>query len=92
MTNHEVSLSFRINTKCSWRKLIKFLNRNLNCIRFYLTRAKMEISMVITHEQWVLRSFLSPESLELILVTFARILELWIMNYELITDYQRFTN
>jgi hypothetical protein len=51
MTNHEVIYSFSMDTKCSWRNLVKFLKRNLNCIRFYLTRAKIEISKVITHEQ-----------------------------------------
>jgi hypothetical protein len=50
--------------------LVKFLKRNLNCIRFYLTRAKIEISKVITHEQWALTSFLSSDRLELILVNF----------------------
>jgi hypothetical protein len=51
MTNHEVIYDFSMGTKCSWRNLVKFLKRNLNCIRFYLTRAKIEISKVITHEQ-----------------------------------------
>jgi hypothetical protein len=34
-------------------------------------------------------SFLVLEILELILVNFSRILELWIINYELKTNYQR---
>jgi hypothetical protein len=63
MTNHEVIYDFRMGTKCSWRNLIKFQKINLNCIRFYLTRAKMEISKVITHEQRVLISFLRLGSL-----------------------------
>jgi hypothetical protein len=45
--------------------------------------------MVISHEQGVLTRFLRLDSLELILVKFPRILELWIINYELITTYQR---
>jgi hypothetical protein len=70
MTHHEVIYGFRMSTKCSWQNLIKFLKRNLNCIKFYLTREKMEISKVITHERWALTSFLSSDSLELILVNF----------------------
>jgi hypothetical protein len=46
-------------------------------------------TMVISHEQGVLTRFLRLDSLELILVKFPRILELWIINYELITTYQR---
>jgi hypothetical protein len=45
--------------------------------------------MVITHEQGVLTRFLRLDSLEQILVKFPRILELWIINYELITNYPR---
>jgi hypothetical protein len=45
--------------------------------------------MVITHEQWVLTSFLSLDSLELILVQFSKIMELWIIIYELKTNYPR---
>jgi hypothetical protein len=45
--------------------------------------------MVITHEQWVLTSSLSLESLEVILVQFLRILELSIIIYELKTNYPR---
>jgi hypothetical protein len=45
--------------------------------------------MVITHEQWVLTSSLSLESLEVILVQFLRILELWIIIYEFKTNYPR---
>jgi hypothetical protein len=48
------------------------------------------ISMVITHEHWVLTCFLRLYSLELILVQFSRILELWIIMYELKTNYPRF--
>jgi hypothetical protein len=70
MTNHEVIYGIRMGTRCSWRNLVKFVKRNLNCIRFYLTRAKIEISKVITHGQWALISFLSSDSLELILVNF----------------------
>jgi hypothetical protein len=70
MTNHEMIYGFRMDTKCSWRNLVKFLKRNLNCIRFKLTRVKMEIFKVIAHEKWDLTSFLSSDSLELILVNF----------------------
>jgi hypothetical protein len=51
-------LSVHGETSLSFEKI------NLNCIWFYLTRVKMEISKVITHEQWVLTSFLSLGSLE----------------------------
>jgi hypothetical protein len=50
MTNYEVILCSRINTKCSWRNLVKFFNRKLNYIRLHLNRSKNGISMVITHE------------------------------------------
>jgi hypothetical protein len=43
--------------------------------------------MAITHEQWVLTSFLRLDNLELILVQFSRNLEPWIVIYELITNY-----
>jgi hypothetical protein len=42
----------------------------LNCNSFYLTRAKQEFFIAITHEQRVLTSFLSWDSLVLILVNF----------------------
>jgi hypothetical protein len=71
MINHEVIYGFRMGTKCSWRNLVKFQKIKINCIRFYLTRAKMEISKVITHEQWVLTSSLRWGSLEQILVQFS---------------------
>jgi hypothetical protein len=45
--------------------LVKFLKGNLNCIRLYLNKGKIGNSMVITHEQWVLTSFLSLGSLKL---------------------------
>jgi hypothetical protein len=47
--------------------------------------------VVITHEQGVLTSFVRLGSLELILVKFPCILELWIINYESITNYPRLT-
>jgi hypothetical protein len=50
--------------------LLSFQKGKLNCISFYLTRAKLEFSMAITHEWWVLTSFLSWASLALILVNF----------------------
>jgi hypothetical protein len=49
---------------------LSFHKGKLNCIGFYLTRAKLEFSMAITHERWVLTSFLSWASLALILVNF----------------------
>jgi hypothetical protein len=69
MTNHEVIYSFRIGTKRSWQNLVKFLKRNLNCIRLYLTRAKNGNFKVITHEQGVLTSFLRLDSLEFKVIT-----------------------
>jgi hypothetical protein len=71
MTNHEVVLSFRINTKCSWRNHVNFFKRNLNYIRLHLNKGKSGISMAITHEQGVLTSFLGLDSSELILVKFS---------------------
>jgi hypothetical protein len=63
MTNHDVIYGFRMGTKCSWRNLVKFQKINLNCIKFYLTKAKIEIFKVITHEQRVLTCFLRLGSL-----------------------------
>jgi hypothetical protein len=71
MTNHEVIYDFRMGTKCSRQNLIKFEKINLNCIRFYLAREKIEISKVITHEQRVLTSFLRLGSSEVISVPFS---------------------
>jgi hypothetical protein len=88
MTNHEMILCFRISTTCSWRNLVKFFKRNLNFIRLYLNKGRNGISMVITHEQGVLTSFPGLSSLELILGNFPRILELRIINYESISNYQ----
>jgi hypothetical protein len=70
MTKHVVFLCFRISTKCSLRNLVKFIKRNLNCIRLYLNKGKNGIFMVITHEQGFLTSFLSFDSLALILRNF----------------------
>jgi hypothetical protein len=89
MTNQEVILILRISTKCSWGNLVKFLKRNLTFIRLYLNRPKGEKSMVITHEQVVLTIFLGLDSSALILVNFSWILELWIINYALIINFQR---
>jgi hypothetical protein len=47
--------------------------------------------MVIIHEQGVLTIFLGLDSLALILVKCSLILELWIINYVLIINYQRLT-
>jgi hypothetical protein len=54
-----------------------------------LNNAKNGNSMVITHEQWVLTSSLSLDSLELKLFQFSSILQVWIIIYELITTYPR---
>jgi hypothetical protein len=70
MTNHEVTLCFRISTKCSWRNLVKLFKRNLNYIRLYLNKGKSGISMVIAHEQGILTSFSGLDSIEIILVKF----------------------
>jgi hypothetical protein len=86
MTNHGVIYGISMGTKCSWRNLVKFLKGNLNCISFYITRAKLEFSKVISHEQWVLTSFLSWASLALILVNFPKFLGLGIINYGLIIN------
>jgi hypothetical protein len=44
--------------------------------------------MVITHEHGALTRFIMLDSLDQILVKFPRILEVWIINYKLITNYQ----
>jgi uncharacterized membrane protein len=49
---------------------LSFQKENLIAIIFYLTRAKLEFSIAIAHEQWVLTSFISCASLVLILVNF----------------------
>jgi hypothetical protein len=54
-----------------------------------LNKGKDGISMVITHEQWILTSFLRLDNLKLLLVQYLRILELWIIIYELKTNYPR---
>jgi hypothetical protein len=71
--NHEVIYRFRMGTRCSRRDLVKFPKGKLNCNSFYLTRAKLEFFIAITHEQRVLISFLSWASLVLFLVKFFRI-------------------
>jgi hypothetical protein len=48
--------------------LVKFLKRNINCVRLYLSKGKNGNSMVITHEQGLLTSFLGLDNSELILV------------------------
>jgi hypothetical protein len=57
----------------------------------HLNKGKNGIFVVITYEQGVLTSYASLDSLELILVKFPYILELWIINYESITNYPRLT-
>jgi hypothetical protein len=47
--------------------------------------------MIITHEQRVLTSFLSLDSLALILGNFPQFLGLWIIKYGLIINYQGLT-
>jgi hypothetical protein len=49
---------------------LSFQKGKLNCISFYLSRAKLEFSNAITHERWVLTRFLSCASLAQILVNF----------------------
>jgi hypothetical protein len=49
---------------------LSFQKENLIAIIFYLTRAKLEFSIAIAHEQRVLTSFISWASLVLILVNF----------------------
>jgi hypothetical protein len=68
-----------------------FLKGNLNFKRLYLNKGKNGISMVITHEQGFLTSFLSLDSLEIILCKFPYFLGLGIINYELIINYQGLT-
>jgi hypothetical protein len=46
-------------------------------------------NMVESHEQGVLTRFLRLYILELILVKVSKFLELWIINYELLTSYAR---
>jgi hypothetical protein len=70
---------------------LSFQKGKLNCISFYLTRAKLEFSMAITHERWALTSFLSCASLALISVNFPQFLGLGLINYGLIINYQRLT-
>jgi hypothetical protein len=70
---------------------LSFQKGKLNCISVYLTRAKLEFSMAITHERWVLTSFLSRASLALFLVNFPYFLGLGLINYGLIINYQRLT-
>jgi hypothetical protein len=65
-----------------------FFKRNLNCIRVYLDRGKNGNSMAFTHEQWALTSFLSLDSLALILVNFHIFGGLGIINYGLIINLQ----
>jgi hypothetical protein len=71
MTNHEMILCFRISTKCSWRNLVKFFEKNLTYIRLHLNKGKNENFMVIAHEHGVPTSFLRLDSLEIILVKFS---------------------
>jgi hypothetical protein len=47
--------------------------------------------MVKSHEQGVLTRFVWLYSLELMLDKISRFLELWIINYELLTSYPRLT-
>jgi hypothetical protein len=56
---------------CSCWILVKFFKGNLTYIRLYLNKGKNGISMVITHEQGILISFLSLGILELILGKFS---------------------
>jgi hypothetical protein len=80
-----------MGTRCSRRDIVKFPKGKLNCNSFYLTRAKLEFSIAITHEQRVLTSFLSWPSLVLILINFPYFLGLGLINYGVIINYQRLT-
>jgi hypothetical protein len=51
--------------------LLSSFKRNLKYIRINLNKGKNGISMVITHEEEVLTSFLGFDSLEIILVKFS---------------------
>jgi hypothetical protein len=68
MTKHEVILSFRRSTNCSCCILAKILEGNLNYLRLHLNKGENGDSIVITHEQGLLTSFLRLDSLGLILV------------------------
>jgi hypothetical protein len=57
---------------------------HLNYLRFKLIKVENAKSLANPHEQGSLTSFLGLDSLELIL-------KLWIINYELITNYPRLT-
>jgi hypothetical protein len=52
---------------------------------------KNVFNMVKSHEQGVLTRFVWLYSLELMLDKISRFLELWIINYELLTSYPRLT-
>jgi hypothetical protein len=69
--------------------LVKFIKENLNYLR--LLSKQGQKWKYHGHNPWtgVLIRFLRLDSLEQILVKFPWILEVWIINYELITDYQR---
>ncbi len=56
------------------------LKRELGLLKATPKQGRNGISMVITHEEGVLTSFQGLDSLELILVKFPLILELWIIN------------
>jgi hypothetical protein len=64
---------------------------HLNYLRFKLIKVENAKSLANPHEQGSLTSFLGLDSLELIWVQFSLILKLWIINYELITNYPRLT-
>jgi hypothetical protein len=68
MTKLEVILSFRRSTNCSCIIIVKILKENLNYLRLHLNKGKNGNSIVITHEQGILTSFLRLDSLGLILV------------------------
>jgi hypothetical protein len=91
MTNHEVILGLRGSTKCSWWNFVKIFKRNFNYKMSLLKQDQNGNTMVITYEHGVLTRFLKLDSLELTLVQFPWILELYIINYEIITNYQRLT-
>jgi hypothetical protein len=79
----ESILSVHGETLLSFKKKKPYLHKVI------FNKGKNGNFIVITHEQWVLTSSLGLDSLELKLVQFSGILELWIIIYELITNYPR---
>jgi hypothetical protein len=89
MTKHKMVLRLkRKHYGVHEETLLSFEKNKLNYLRFYLNKVKNRNTMVMAHEQGDLTRFLRLDSLELILGQVSLILELWIINCELITNYQ----